>query len=500
MNFQPKETLSKEEVEQGLAYVLRDGMATHAVVTLTAGTFLVAFALQFGASNFVVGLLAGIGPAMQLLQIPAIYIVERVRNRRLLTFVSIILARASWLVFAFIPALPFKWAVPVIIAGLMTNGAFGALSSCAWNSWMRDLIPTGSLGAFFSRRLKLGLGVGIILSLLGGFLIDHWAAWFPGRRVYAFSILFFLGFLTGMLGAYFLSRTPEPLMAPASGPFGENLRKPFRDKNFKRLLRFLVTWNFAANLAAPFFTVYMLKRLELDMSLVIGLLVLSQGVNFALLQTWGRISDRFSNKAVLGVSASLFILCAFAWTFTTFPERHALTLPLLVVIHILLGISTAGTTLSSANIGLKLAPAGEATPYLAASTIMNNIAAGVAPIIGGMFADFFEQRELFLTLSWRSPDEFVQLQTLSINHWDFFFLLAVCVGLVSLYFLSKVREEGDVSERIVVGELIAEVQRNMRNFSTAGGMRHMLQFPLSLIARRRAKRSGEQEEEDAPLS
>jgi MFS family permease len=105
----------------------------------------------------------------------------------------------------------------------------------------------------------------------------------------------------------------------------------------------------------------MLKRLQLDMFLLIALLVVSQLMNLTFLRFGGRFSDRYSNKSVLGVSGPLFIWCILAWTFTTMPEKYVLTFPLLVAIHIFMGISTAGVTLASGNIGLKLAPKGQAT-------------------------------------------------------------------------------------------------------------------------------------------
>lgn len=44
-------------------------------------------------------------------------------------------------------------------------------------------------------------------------------------------------------------------------------------------------------------------------------------------------------------------------------------------IHIFMGISTAGATLASGNIGLKLAPKGQATAYLAGKKVgVSNIA------------------------------------------------------------------------------------------------------------------------------
>jgi len=256
------------------------------------------------------------------------------------------------------------------------------------------------------------------------------------------------------------------------------VRSAFRDENFSRLIAFLGAWNFAVNLAAPFFTVYLLVMLDFDITVVIALAVLSQLASVLSYRMWGRIADRFSNKSVLRVSGPLFMICILGWTFTTMPARHLLTVPLLVVLHVLMGVSTAGVTLASANIGLKLAPHGGATAYLATINITNSLAAGIAPVIGGVFVDSFKATELSLTLNWKSPTTAFAIQTLDFQYWDFFFVFAFLIGIYSIHRLAYVREAGEVEDRIVVRELIAQVSREMRNLSTAGGLRYMLRFPV----------------------
>jgi MFS family permease len=484
MRFAVKEQLTEEEIQSGLHNVIKDGLAAQTMVTLTGGAFLVAFALLLGASNLIIGLVAAIPPLAQLMQIPAIYLIEKYRARRTICFYAIIASRSFWVLIAFIPILfGLTGGLSVLIVALVLYAAFGAVSSSSWNSWMRDLVPQDQLGAFFSKRMSLTLGLGIPLSLAAGFFIDYWTRLFPAQAIYSYSIIFLLGFVAGLFDAYYVLTIPEPRMTfpLRRARFFLMLSRPFKDANFKNLILFLGSWNFAVNLAAPFFTVYMLKRLELEISFIIVLLVLSQLMNLAFLRLWGRFSDHYSNKSVLGVSGPLFMLCILAWTFTTLPEKYVLTIPLLVTIHVFMGISTAGVTLASGNIGLKLAPKGEATAYLATNSFVNSLAAGIAPILGGSFADFFVSRELSWTLSWFSPSGELLIQTLNLREWDFFFFLAFLIGLYSIHRLALVKEVGEVKEKIVIRELIAEVMRPLRNFSTAGGLRHMLQFPFSLI-------------------
>ncbi len=476
----PKETLSEDDVTKGLSFLMREGLASQAMVTLTSGIFLVAFGLQLGASNTVIGLLAAIPPLAELIQMPAISVVENVRNRRLVCVGASIVARLFWIVIALIPFLfGLTAAVPVLIMSLVLYGSISAISHCSWNSWMRDLVPQEILGIFFSRRMSLSLTLGIVLSLVASVLIDFIErnpAFPPGT---AYSIIFLGGSVAGLMGIWYMSRIPEPLMKEAAKvPPLDQIRSTFRDENFSRLIAFLGAWNFAVNLAAPFFTVYLLVMLDFDITVVIILAVISQIASVLSYGMWGRIADRFSNKSVLRVSGPLFMFCILGWTFTTMPTRYLLTIPLLIVLHILMGVSTAGVTLASANIGLKLAPHGGATAYLATINITNSLAAGIAPIIGGMFVDSFKATELSLTLNWKSAETAFAIRTLDFQYWDFFFVFAFLIGIYSIHRLAFVKEAGEVEDRLVVQELIAQVSREMRNLSTVGGLRYMLRFPV----------------------
>ena len=469
--FKTEETLNENQIQFALKNIIRDGVASQAMGILTGGAFLIAFAVKLGASNFVIGLLAAIGPLSQLLQLPSIFLVEKIRNRRMITVVAAGLSRLCWLVIALSPFIfPAKIAIAVLLILLIAVSAFGAIAGCSWNSWMRDLIPEKIMGSFFSKRMRIAVGVGIGLSILA--------------ELAGYSILFFVGFAAGMIGLLFLAKTPETKMPPIleKQKMLKLLLQPFKDENFRKLIAFMCSWNFAVNLAGPFFMVYMLKRLSLSMSFIIGLSIVSQVFNFLFLKLWGRYTDRFSNKSVLAISCPLFLVSILAWTFTTMPEKYILTIPLLVLIHIVMGLSSAGVSLASGNISLKLAPKGSATAYLAANTIANSIAAGIAPILGGKFADFFSGRQLDWVLKYTSPGGEIVLPTLNLQQWDFFFAFAFLVGLYALHRLAMVKEQGEVEEKIVAQELFTEVRTQVRTLSSVEGLRQMVSFPFAIIS------------------
>ncbi|MBC8471460.1 MAG: MFS transporter [Planctomycetes bacterium] len=484
MWFKTEEALTEEQVQSGLSYVIKDGIASQSMGILTGGAFLVAFAVKLGASNFVIGLLAAIGPLAQLLQLPSIFLVEKIRNRRAIVVVTATLSRLCWLFIALSPFLfGAKIGLAVLIVSMIAASALGAVSGCSWNSWMRDLIPQEVLGSFFSKRMRIATGVGIALSVLAAVYLDLWKKLFAEYEVQGYSILFLGGFAVGVLGLYYLYKTPEKRMplAEEKSSILKLLSKPFKDENFRKLIVFMCSWNFAVNLAAPFFMVYMLKRLGLSMSFIIGLSILSQVLNFAFLKIWGKFTDRFSNKSVLAICGPLFIVSILAWTFTTMPEKYFLTFPLLIIIHIIMGLSSAGVSLASGNISMKLAPEGQATSYLAANTIANSIAAGIAPILGGKFADFFANRQLDWVLNYKSPAGDFSLPTLNLQQWDFFFVIAFIIGLYSIHRLSLIKEVGEVEGKVVFNELMTEVRSQVRTLSSVEGLRQMVSFPFTIV-------------------
>ena len=126
----------------------------------------------------------------------------------------------------------------------------------------------------------------------------------------------------------------------------------------------------------------------------------------------------------------------------------------LIGLHALMGLATAGVTLSSGNIALKLSPRGSATAYIAANALISSAAAGLAPLLGGMFADFFAARRLEILLRWTSPGDVLTLMPLRVSNWDFYFLIAAALGLYALHRLampSAVRvvvQRGRVSCRV----------------------------------------------------
>lgn len=481
MTLQPQIAITDAERERGLRLLVTEAVFSGGTAALTTGVILTAFALHLGASNVMVGVLASTPFLAQLLQLPAIQLIERRRRRKQIAVATSLAGRAMLAVMA--AAAFFTGTVPLLVflvAQLVLCG-LGAIGSCAWNAWMRDLAPEERLGSVFARRTVRLTAISLVLGLAAALALDLTAPRSFGRDL-VFAGMFAAGCITGLISARVVAAMPEPLMPPAPGRIDlvALLRQPLRDANFRRLLVFVASWQFAINLATPFFTVFIVRQLHFNISFVMVLSVVSQIANILALRLWGTLSDRFANKSVLAVCAPAYILAIVAMIGASqFADRDAVK-AWLVLLHLVMGATIAGVTLTSTNIALKLSPKGAATAYIATNAMVTAIAAGLAPIVGGLLADFFAARQFALIARWTSPNGVLSLP-LVLTQWDFYFLLAGLIGIYAIHRLSLVEEHGEIERRAMVGQVLNETRRTIRNISSVAGLRAATDIPAALL-------------------
>ena len=382
----------------------------------------------------------------------------------------------------------------MLIGAIAIQATFTSIGSPSWNSWLRDLVPKEKLGEFFATRMAVSGIMAIIASLLGGLFIGVWSTNYPTLVSLGYSILFFIAFSSGMIAIYYTLVTPEPQLLSSHShlKFSELIAEPFKNENYRSLMIFSGIWSLSTAIVAPFMTVYILSRLGYDLSIAAMLTALTQLMSVGFLRLWGNLSDRFSNKSILQVSVPVFILATFLWTYTSIADYAQLTLLLLIVIHLLLGFSSAGVNLGTNNVGLKLSPRRQASIYLAARGSVVAMMSAVASVLGGILADLFALQELVFSISWINPGGTVVVQTYHIMGLDFVFLISVMTGIYALHRLSLVKEEGEVEESIIVNEIFAETRRNVKTLSTIDGLKQTFQVPIQR-GKKRSKKKEKQE-------
>lgn len=456
--LQPVKSLSNKQTESALQLVIRDGIFSEIMVTLTTGTFLTALALQLGATNFQVGLLASIPTFANLFPFVAIWLLRKLPNRRLLTVALTIAARVPLLIIGVSPFfMEPGTALLMMIPMFFIHQCFASISGTIWTTWVKDLVPHEKLGTYFSRRSRIITFASLGVSLLLAGCLDYIKKGAPQFELLSYSSLFIIGGILGLTGVILLARTPEPQMAPISGKTGKNFLEPLRDKNYRNLLIYQSAWTFATNLAVPFFTVYQLTMLKMPVSLVILFSLLNQLAIALFVKVWGLYTDKFSNKTILSICGPVYLACIFGWTYTSMPGVHSLTIPLVATLQFLSGAALGGINLAITNVSIKLAPRENTVSFISAKSMMVALVSGIAPIISGAFSKF----TLSVNTGIRINIADLPVSLLEIQNWDVFFLTSVVLGLLSLILLRKVAEEGETRGNKVIRHLYRKMRYNV---------------------------------------
>jgi MFS family permease len=486
MSLDPQASVSPDDVQRGERSLVHDAAWAALVGSLFGGVVLAGFAVALGASPMVIGLLAAIPFFGQIAQLPAIALVERLRQRRRITVYASAASRVGILLLAALPFLDPATALALLVLAQLAVTVLGSIGACAFNSWVHELVPRDRLGALFSRRLFWSMVSASLGALLAGQVVQRWRGAVP---LEGYAVVFAAAGLAGFVSSWYLARVPEPRMVRTGPPppVLAMVRAPFRDRNFRRVLAFMASWNFASNLAAPFIAVYLMRQMHYGLAVVTALWVAATVANALTLYWWGRLSDRLSNKAILALGLPFYFASLIALPFTSIPDEHFLTLPLLFLIHVVMGAASGGVGLATGNLGLKLAPHGQGTAYLSAATLAGALAAGTAALAGGGLAEWFRSRDLAIFVHWGSPAGNALTTVLEFQHWEFVFALSfLCAGYV-LHALSRIEEGPEISERVVVQQLVSEARRSLDQISPVEGLRNAILFPLGWLGERRKR-------------
>ncbi len=465
--LKPAESLTEADVKKGLRLIIFDGLATETMNALVGGVFLVAMALLLGASNFQIGLLAALPTVTNFFQLASIWLVRRFNNRRAVCVIGSFLARIP-LILIGAAVFFFKGNISIVIVFLFFYYMFGSIAGLSWNAWMKDLVPERMLGSYFARRTSFMQVTNVSLSFILALIIDYVKLHMPQNEITVYAVMFAVAGIVGLIGVLFLSKTPEPQSHFSDENIFKLLKRPLKDANFRRLLVFNSFWIFAINISTPFFSVFMMKAMGLPLFYIIGLTILSQVSGIITIRMWGKFADRYSNKTIIAIAAPLYILCLAMWCFVGIYTSWWANIALLIFIHMLSGTTLAGINLCLTNIGLKLAPTDLSIIYLSVKNIVTSVFSSMAPLLGGILADFFSTRNVVLNITYRGPEMEKIIHLLELKDWNFLFVISALIAIIAIELLMGVKEIGEVDKDSVRRIMRSSIKSNLREYFLIG--------------------------------
>src|SRR3989344_3455064 len=422
-----EETLSpgqeRKKIKKSLKYSIYDG-AGNAINDGSGISYIAPFAIALKASNNQIGLLSSIpnliAPISQLWSTKAI---QKIKSRKKIVIFSALMQTLMWIPIILIPFLFLKNGPIVLIITFSIFAIFASFLGPVWASWMGDLVPEKKRGRYFGNRSKITGLVALIVSLGAGFFLDI----FPKNDVFkGFVILFMIALVGRLISIFFLSKKYEPKFEiDEKYQFSfTQFTKKMSSNNFGKFTIYLILMMFAVYVASPFFTVYLLKQLNLSYTTFTIISVASSLATLISLPLWGKFADKYGNMRIIKLSGLLVPFVPFLFLFST-------NIIYLLIIQVFSGIAWAGFNLSTTNFVYDSTTPQRRTACIAYQNIWVGVGIFLGTTVGGLLA--------------------THVPVKSLGAFFGIFLLSAILRLAcSLYMLPKLKEIREVPKESMI--------------------------------------------------
>jgi MFS family permease len=366
--------------------ILGDGVAFSLMVGM-GESYLAAFVLAAGLGEVVAGLIATVPMlAGAVLQLVSPWAVRRLRSHRRWVVTCALLQAAS-----FVPllaqAVRGEASLALVYLAATAYWGFGFATGPAWNTWVGTLIPAPERARFFARRSRW-CQAAVLTGLLGAGGLLQWGD-AGAERLGLFGALFAAAGLARLVSASFLARQSEPVPLPEDHrhvsflDFARRFRagRPAQPGSAAgsdgRLLAYLLAMQLGVNVAAPFFTPYMLKHLGLswlEFTVLVGVVFASRIVALPLL---GRLAHRRGARRLMWAGAVGITPLPVLWLLSD-------AYPALLAIQIAAGVAWGAVELAILLSFFEHIPASERTGVLTIYNLANAIAIAAGAAAGGV--------------------------------------------------------------------------------------------------------------------
>lgn len=341
-----KEEARLNSLKEGSAYNVMEGMGAR---------YITPYALSIGLSNTWIGFLA-VFPTLfgNMIRISFNkFYYKSERKKIVLPFVFI--QAFFWLPLLLIGGAYFFFGMKLLTASILLILCYsiiiiaGVLASPAWTSWMQDLVENNR-GEYFGKRNRIN-GVVLLISMLAaGLILDS----FEGKKIFfGFAIIFGIASIGRFFSFYFLKKQYEPKAVKDEKAYFSFLQfiKKMPSNNFGRFVIFVSLTSFAVAIASPFFSVYMLKDLNLSYFSFTLINLSSLISTIIFLPFIGKISDKFGTVKVMKLSGFLIAFVPLLWIFTIYLVKFnsIILIFYLFIVELFSGFVWAAFNLSHSN-------------------------------------------------------------------------------------------------------------------------------------------------------
>lgn len=409
--------ISKDTIRTSLKASTADSVLASVYSLGTGGILLSNLLVELGASSVVFGMLSSIPMLVNLIQPLGAYLSERSTSRFQYSLRTHGIGRLLWLILvigivsASLGVIDAHQLVILTLLIVLFSNLLGGLGTASWLSWVAMIVPRRLRGRYFGTRNSAASLTNLVCVPMAGLVVSHWY----GGTLQGYGIVLLISIVFGIVGlgcqsfqvdmnpqsqnTYYgkSSQTSEiqsevakdessEVLQSIHPPQDQSTNSIWKNSNFLVFLLYFSFWTLAVNLSSPFFNLYMLDTLDLDVSYVTIYNSLQAGATLLMLILWGKLADKIGNRPILICIGILVAATPLLWLGISVNRLDIwLWLPLL---HILTGGTWAAIDLCNNNIQFAIAPTKNQSIYFAIAAAVAGVSGALGTTIGSFIVQF----------------------------------------------------------------------------------------------------------------
>lgn len=368
---------SLEEIKENEKWSKLNGSAAVIAQTIL-NTYLPFFAISaIGVTNYQLGWINSMPALISLLVLlPGAWWMNHLERKKEFTFTVILFMRLFIVLIAITPFVQFMnqgWWLIIAIAIMNIPTALAGLS---WQSFIGDLIPESRRASFFSERNRLSTIVGLITTIIVGFILNL----YNRENPLPYQFFFAIAIIFGLIEAYYLYKHKEKTLARKKEQKKEKQHwyRLFTNYHYSAFLISAFVFHFGWQMAWPIFNIYQIKIANASALWISIFTVANQLGQIISFKWWGRYSEKKGN------AKALFWSCL-GMGITPIITIWSTNFVYLTFTNIISGLSLSGITLVLFNQLLQVSDAEERTNSVAYYQLMVSAVGFISPQVGVWF-------------------------------------------------------------------------------------------------------------------
>ena len=374
--------------------MIRQGAVSETSTSLSS-SFIVPFAKAIGANAAHIGFLSAFsGLIAPLGNLWGSKLMERHSRKSIHVFytglMSLVWIPIILLAFLYTNNIGLSWLPVFLIALYALFIFFSAVKDPPSFSWIGDLVADDNRGHYFARRNKIIGWWGIAVFFVGGIVLHVFET--KPYVLMVYSAVFLVAILLRFFSLYQIKHIYSPhfkLKKSSEFSFWSFLK---RYDNFGKFAVFQATFNFAVMVASPFFAVYMLDDLGLNLFWFTAVSLSSTVFYLLLTPLAGKFSDEYGNVPLLYIAAWAFPITPLLWLFLKDP------ILLILLPGFTAGVGNAAFSIGATNFmydAVKPQKRGLCFTY---SNILSGVGIFLGSILGGLMIQYLDVSFMNTTL------------------------------------------------------------------------------------------------------